>query len=233
MNQHRPLRRRGNILAHDVAEAISRLVGPDDRMLPEAFNKHAIVGKLIEIAHELDDGTIDEITPIVRSTMAEKFYNVLTNTATFQAGYKRYERNSKFPVVPVTDFFFKTVYSEGECASILDAMTDLEIRQSLPKRPSRGRQANPDGEIEYMHGEDGEILVFGELAGIVVFPVNMQSNLMRAWLQRLAKISSRSIQSTVQRIEYARPETLSTAALKESIEPIAGAMARALPRPKK
>ena len=235
MSMHRPLRKRANILSHDVADAIEQLIGQQLSLLPQAYTKQQIIDQLIIIAHTEEDGTVGEITPISRRTMTDQFYNRLTNTAIFQAGYKRYEERSRLPVVPVTDFFFRIVCGNGDdCVTALDAMTDLELRQSLPKRSSAGRKSEDmEGNIEYHRDESGLILVFGELAGIVVIPADAQSNLLRAWLRRLSHVSTGNIQRTVERIEHARPDNTATTQLQEQVRPLSGAMSRALPRPKR
>ncbi len=226
MIAHRPLRDREGILSSDVADAIEMLVGPPNaRSLPVAFTKDKIVQQLVRIAHTDDEGIVHEPLRIVARSMTETFRNRLTNTAVFQTGYKRFEKRSDLPVVPVTDFFFRVVYADGDTAGALDGMTSMEIRQSLPKRLSRVA----DGD-DYMRNANGEIAVFGELAGIIVYPANSMDALLRAWLERLVNKTAGSLRRTVGSIEHARPETVATARLKETAAPLGGAMRKALPK---
>lgn len=231
---HRPLRERLKILSVDVAEAIDNIVGPEDeRSLPVAIDKAAIVEELIKIAHRAEDGTILKISAIARSTMSEAFNNKMTNSAVFQAGYKRYEEDAALPIVPVTDFFFRIVFSNGsaeQVAECLAGMTDIEIMQSLPKTKSRGRK-EVDGVVEWIRDSDtGEVLMFGELAGIIVFPANSHSEILRAWLVRRSNNASGQLQKTVSKIEYARPAAEAVKNLKEQAGMIRPSMTKALPR---
>jgi hypothetical protein len=58
------------ILSADVADAIEALVGPPERRsLPVAFDKNAIVQKLVEIAHTDEDGIVHEQTAIAARSM--------------------------------------------------------------------------------------------------------------------------------------------------------------------
>jgi hypothetical protein len=60
------------ILSADVADAIEALVGPPERRsLPVAFDKDAIVQKLVEIAHTDEDGIVHEQTAIAARSMTE------------------------------------------------------------------------------------------------------------------------------------------------------------------
>ena len=67
-SQHRHPR----ILSADVADAIEALVGtPERRSLPVAFDKNAIVQKLVEIADPDEDGIVHEQTAIAARSMTE------------------------------------------------------------------------------------------------------------------------------------------------------------------
>jgi len=58
------------MLSADVADAIEALVGPPKRRsLPVAFDKNAIVQKLVEIAHTDEDGIVHEQTAIAARSM--------------------------------------------------------------------------------------------------------------------------------------------------------------------
>ena len=76
------------ILSADVADAIEALVGPPERRsLPVAFDKNAIVQKLVEIAHTDEDGIVHEQTAIAARSLTEMFLNLLSiaNRATRRA----------------------------------------------------------------------------------------------------------------------------------------------------
>jgi hypothetical protein len=229
---HRPLRERENVLASDVADAIEMLIARDllsGLGLPTAIKRSDVVDMLIEIAHTDDDGTVVQIFPMHRRALGDVYHNRLTNTGVFQAGYKRYERRSSNPVCPVTDFFFKVVFANGVVADCLDAMSDHEIKQSLPKRTSIAREE--DGTTLITDG-DGTVVQAGEVAGVVVFPPNMQARLLAYWLERRTKGTVGSMQKTTLAIEHARPGTAAIEHLKESTRGVPSAMRQALPKPR-
>jgi hypothetical protein len=63
-----------------VADAIEALVGtPERRSLSVAFDKNAIVQKLVEIAHTVEEGIVHEQTAIAARSMTETFLNRLCN----------------------------------------------------------------------------------------------------------------------------------------------------------
>ena len=222
---HKPLRDRPRMLSCDVADALKKIA--NGQLLPMAIDKSMVILALIEIAHTDEEGMVHRPPMIVERSMGEAFRNRLTKTAVFQSGYKRFERDNELNVVPVTDFFFQVVYSNGDTAECLDAMTNSEIKQSLPKR--RGRVSAGDGDDDYMRDEQtNEVLIFGELAGIVVYPANSTDALLRAWLERQTKTTTGHIDKTVARIEYARPEE--TASLRDRMAQITPALQKALPQ---
>jgi hypothetical protein len=224
-----PLRERELPLSCDVALAISSLVG-DRNNLPIAINRAQIIDKLIEMAHEEDDGTIGHISRIARRAMTDSFYNRLTNTAVFQAGYKQYEKNAENPVVPITDFFFKNVFANGDVVDCLDAMSDFEIRQSLPKRMSPMLQS--DGN-DVIRDDRGDVIRSGEIAGIVILPPNSRVNLLAVWLKRRANSTIGQLKSTVTSIKHAKPEAPAVEKLEEMVNPVPRVMHQALPKPRR
>jgi hypothetical protein len=230
---HRPLRVRDKPLTSDVADAIKLLVEQDERLgqgLPRAFDIADVVAMLIEIAHTDDDGHVGPILPIVRRSMIETFGNRLQNSSVFQAGYKQFEKRSALPVVPVTEFFFKNEFGDRALATVLDAMSDFEITQSLPKRTHKMRSAENG---DFMRDEDGDILESGSIAGIVVFPPNSAFSLLHAWLMRRARAADGTLRSAISSMEHARPDTDSVETLKSTARTLASAMTRALPTPKR
>jgi hypothetical protein len=234
--QHKSLRDRENVLSYDVAEALVKLVGAELTSFPRALRIDDVVGKLVEMAHTIEDGSVTEITAMARRSMTDVFYNRLRNTAVFQTGYKNYEKALCFPVVPVCDFFFKIVYGDdGDLGEILANMTSLEMKQSLPKRVSRATtRLDTDGKaVEWAKDEDGTLIKFGDICGVIVFAPNSSAELLRMWLGRRASVAGGILQQTVSSIEHARPDSDSVDTLKEAIRPLPGAMSRALPRPKR
>jgi hypothetical protein len=66
--------------------AIEALVGPPERRsLPAAFDKNAIVQKLVEIAHTDEDGIVHEQTAIAARSMTETFLNRLSGACTHKS----------------------------------------------------------------------------------------------------------------------------------------------------
>lgn len=234
----RPLCERTNIINLDVAKAISDLVGSDST-LPIAIGMDSIVERLVELAHIDEDGVSSHITAMARRTMGDQFQNRLLNTAVFYSGYKRYEKESRFPVVPVTSYFFKIVYGDAARAQgadtldMLDAMTDVDIKQSLPKRSGYAKAMNANGEYDRLRDEDGApIYHTGELSGIVVFPNGSNCGLLVAWLGRIRGTTVGLANAVVDKIEHARPEeTESVARLREHMGQLKPLLQRALPRP--
>ena len=238
-NRHRELlivrkhlRDREHPLSSDVAEAIFRLAGNEERSLPIAITKLEIVARLIDIAHEGEEGEPDrQPIPAAKRAMTNDWFNRLSNTAVFQSGYKHYEARQEygnFPVVPVTDYFFKVVYAEGDVVEVLEGMSDHEIMHSLPKRRGRVPVEGEDG--EYLRDDSGAFAQFGELAGIIVFPRNSTALLLRAWLARRGNVAAGQIQGAVASIEHARPNTVAVEHLKEKVDGLKPTITKALPR---
>lgn len=221
------LRDRDWPLSSDVAEAIHRFVGVGSA-LPIALTKMDIVEKLIDIAHEDEDGVQQQPIRSARKAMRDGWFNRLSNTAVFQSGYKHYEGRDEygnFPVVPVTDYFFKVVYGEGAVIDVLDGMTEHEVMHSLPKR--RGRV--PDGE-DFLRDENGSVVQYGELAGIVVFPSNSAALLLCGWLQRRGNVALGQIESAAALLSHARPDSTAVDCLSEKVKGLRSNVTKALPR---
>jgi len=210
----------------DVADAIGNLMRRNGDELPFAITKEQIIDELVEMASiEDDDDGNTRVRPhtVAAAKALQKSYAVhITESATFSLGYKRYERDSKHPVVPVSAFFFRHIYGDGSVRDVLDAMTETEAKQSLPRRYEKARDDN---------GE--ERIVYNDIAGIVIFPVNSRSHLIAMWLRRMASTTQGLVEGTVGRIERARPQTNAIAELKEMVRPLRTEMHRALPKPKR
>jgi hypothetical protein len=120
--------------------------------------------------------------------------------------------------------------SNGEILAALEQMSDHEIYLSLPK--PIGMAKEEDRRTPILDAQ-GDIVVAGDVAGIVVFPPNIQDRMLRAWLQRRAATASGQLSKTVDAITHARPATSLVEDLQQKARPLPGAMRRALPRPKK
>lgn len=230
--QHRHLREREQPLSSDVAEAISRIVGLDGKNMPVAITKMGIVDELIDIAHEGEDDQPDMIPlPAARRAMVNSWGNRLATTDVFQSGYKHFEARAEygnFPVVPVTDYFFKVVYNNGTVSDVLDAMSEHELMNSLPKRRGRVR-AGGEG-TEFIRDEHGEIATFGELAGIVVFPRGSNFALHRRWLGRVSNLAIGQSRNAVAALQHLRPDAKSVENLAVAVDGMSSIAARALPK---
>src|SRR5262245_58967221 len=109
-------------------------------------------------------------------------------------------------------------------------MSDFEIIQSLPKRPTamRGRE---DG--DYVRDDDGQLLRSGSIAGVVVFPPETSFALLRAWLERRGKVATGSVASIVSSLEHARPNSERVSNLRAQAAAVGKGITKALPRPRK
>lgn len=225
MNERRPLRERENIMACDVCDAISELVGRE-LAAPKALDKASIAEQLILLAHRQEDGTTAEVVPIVRRMMLSQFLQQLSESSVFRAGYKQFATEAEFPVVPVTMFFFERIYTE-DVRDCLDAMDGHEIRQSLPKRETRMRDP---GSRAIIRDEDDEVIMSGSVAGIIIFPQGADSPLLTYWLHRRSRSAIGAIHSTVTAIEHARPDEEAVARLGEYARGFKPTIRKALPR---
>ena len=219
----KPLHMRKRPVASDVADAIEHLEHAASTGLPVAFTRADVLDQLIRIHLTQDDGTQMKTTAGMKEALREIWSNLLQNSSTFQAGYKHFEKRSQHPIVPVTDFFFKAVFGGGAVADCLDAMSDLEIRQSLPKRTTSMTVDDNGG---------SELIEAGQVAGIVVFPENSNANLLRAWLKRLASSTQGSMDRSLQSLTNARPGSPEIENLREQMSGLKPAMTKALPEPK-
>ena len=231
MNMRNPLCDRENVLSSDVADAIEALVQgyPD---LPLPLDKAIVIAQLIRLSHTQEDGTVAPISRMVERALTQSFTSRLTDTTVFSAGYQHYEKRSELPVVPVTDFFFKVILdgSDPTVAECLDAMSDYEIRQSLPKRRSAIR-IDEDG--DFVRSDDtGDVMHSGSIAGIIVFPANNRSALLRSWLERRANVATGQMSSVVAVLGHARPESSAVEHLREHVETVKPSMRKALPQSK-
>ena len=229
MTQHtrRPLRMRKHPIAPDISDAITQIVDRLDNDLPIAITKTMVIEELIAIVHTDDAGNTFDPSPITYDALFERFKNRLTNSASFQTGYKHYENVSANPVIPVTDYFFANVFADGSVADALDAMSDFEVLQSLPKR--KGRVADEDAD-DFMRDENGELLLFGELAGIVVCPPGIQIKLQTAWMKRRANMFVGSGKSVTASIGKARPGVEAVQELQAKVSDVEETVIRALPK---
>ena len=229
-----PLSKRERPIASDVALAIYKLVGGVETALPIAITKAQVVEQLVEMAHTDEDGNINVPIPAARRALMRDWINLLSNTSTFQSGYKHFEANAaygNFPVVPATDYFFSIVWADGSVADALNGMSEFEIQQSLPKR--RGRVKAEDGRAEeFLRNADGEVITFGELAGIVVFPRKSDCLLLDRWYRQLSSLTLGQAARTAASISYGHPNRAAVGRLEAAVDGLKPTLNRALPKPK-
>ena len=229
----KPLRERELLLSSDVADAIERLVNHSGMALPLPINKEKVIHELIQLVHLQSNGAIAPIGKMVRRALAQGFANQLTNSSVFAAGYQHYEKRAQLPVIPVTEFFFKVVFTNGDDVAMdLEAMSDYEIRQSLPKRRSPIRSDVAAGG-ELLRDDDGDVLHSGSIAGVIVFPPHNRSRLLRTWLERRANVASGQMTAVVDNLGHARPDATAVEHLREHVQTVRPSLRRALPQPKK
>ena len=135
----------------------------------------------MKLANTNDEGQVVPLSTTSQVLSRENFTNVLETSSVFQSGYEKYEQLTHHSVVPVTGYFFRYVYSDEE--RDLDALTETDLVQSLPKRNSYAR--DKDGKEIHHAGEPRA--KYGQVAGIVIFPTGSAGNcLIRAWQERKA-----------------------------------------------
>lgn len=230
MQRYSRLATRG-LLAHDIAQAITELVGRTE--LPLAFTREQVVDQLLIIVETDDEGLRHKLENGIREAVREKFENRIINSSLFQAGYKHYEKDSENPVVPVTKYFFTSVYHSGTNA--IDAMTNFDMQHSLPKRTSnaRGRDLETGEEIA-----NDAVIDSGPIAGIIIFPPNYGARrkdgenpaLLQKWLERGVRVTEGANTHIANRLAYARPNTTSAATARDTAKTIGSGLRRALPK---
>ena len=231
MSQRRSLYHRNLPMAVDVADAIKALIDRDDQGIPLALTIGEIAAELVHIA-SIDDEGVPVILPVsARNATLEKFSSHLLTSTTFKAGYKQYEFSSRNQVVPVTDFFFRSVYTD-EARDCLESMTEYTLMKSLPARPSRLTDANGNPLNEEDDYADARS---GRTKGIVIFPNNhriegQSPKLVTAWMGRSAVVTVGSIKATGRRIENTGPPARQITSLKKSTKAIAHSITVALPK---
>jgi hypothetical protein len=190
---------RHKVFATDIADAINAIVSRAGKDAPTALTKDQVASELIRLANTDDDGVMMKLSTTSEELTRNRFHAVLNETAIFQLGYIFYSDDDKFgrrPVTPITKFFFEHVYDQY-ALDCLGAMTDVEIRQSLPKRPS----VPVDGDGSPLCADDFS----GCVVGILVDPQGQGSYLHHAWLERQASIALGSLKKLSQRIERMEP----------------------------
>lgn len=228
MDARSPLYHRTRPMGCDVSDAVAAIIGRDGKGLPLAITREQIAKELVRIANTDDDGEVVPLSESTKKLVEENFLNTLRTSGVLQSGYELYSRETKNSVVPVTDYFFNYVYDDNT-RDVLDAMSENDITQSLPKRPSLPRDAQ--GRI--IGSDDGVgVIPSGRIAGIVVYPNGEKGPLVIAWLRRLASVTSGQAASTVRKIENARPDAnVAVDHLKEITGDFNKNMRLALPKP--
>jgi hypothetical protein len=224
--ERKTLFHRSKLMGLDVSDAITMIITSDRSGLPLGITKSAVATQLITIANTDDNGVPVPMSKSSEKFAYENFLSSLLSSRVFQAGYEIYERQSRNPVVPVTDYFFNHVYAE-EARECLEAMSDIEIMQSLPRRTSPDRDENDD----VIKSEAGDWYMSGKVAGVVVFPANSHSTLLRTWLERRAAVANGQMEATAKSLENARPGSAAVGTLRERMAGIKPAMNKALPTP--
>jgi hypothetical protein len=184
MQHHTPLSKREGPLSSDIADAVEELVS-DAATLPVALSKEDIINRLMRIASRDDNGMELPVSSIHRRAVFDLFHNRLTNTIILQSGYKRYESTATPPIVivPVTEYFFKFVVNTIGTFDFA-AMTTFDTGHSLPRRPQIAKHESGEQRGEPRRDENNEIVQYGEIAGIIVFPSGSEQPLLRTWLKR-------------------------------------------------
>jgi hypothetical protein len=117
-------------------------------------------------------------------------------------------------------------------------MNAFEIQQSLPKRPNLKLGHDPEtGTVN----ENGHVIGSGQVAGIVVFPLNYGARgkisengaLLRTWIERCVRTTVGINTATAERIVHARPDSVSALHLEETTGEMETALRRAIPPPKR
>lgn len=212
------LRDRLNARGDDVAQAIENILTAGMVPLPVAIVKTAVVEELIQMASTDAQGVYISPPLAVHSALYDKYTARLVSesedcdygTSVFQSGYTRYEKGSRNPVVPVSKFFFSDIWGNGDTADVLDAMTDEDIRHSIPGRSRRVPITNPDGTAGYLRDADGHIaLVSYPTVGIVIFPPVSEGDampaLLAAWQRWGNSVTVGQIEAQTGRLGFAQP----------------------------
>jgi hypothetical protein len=202
--QRRHLRHRDTPIAGDVNDALKKLIERDKKHgLPRAYTLGNVAMMLIDIAHTKPDGTRIALPPASMRATYESFHNRLRTSATFQAGYKQYEKASGNVIVPGSDFFFKNEVGGAALAQLLKSMSAFEIQQSLVSRVHRVA----DQQGSYVLDADGDILESGSIAGVIIFAADSRDDLLAAWLKRRAKMAVGQLDSAVGTLARALPKS--------------------------
>ena len=206
------------LLACDVCKAISYIVKDDLLGVPLAIGKKEIADKLV-IMSNTKSGKVLDLSGISIKLARERFLSDLDSTSSFITGYRDYQKETNYPVIPVTRFFLENIYHDRN-RKCLDTITELNIRQSLPKRPSVPVDADGNEVTEYASGL---------IAGLIVFPQNSKSPLLAYWLGRRVAVTDGLNASTYQQLSDARPGSIGVEHVKEHVIGMAKNMRRALP----
>lgn len=213
MNRN-PLFKRTKLMGLDIVDALSNLVKAGGS-LPLAVTKAQVTNELVNIACTRESNGIVQVLDLPAAAekfMFDNFLNSLMTSTVFSSGYAKFEEVTKFPVVPVTSYFFNHVYDD-EARDCLDAMTNVDIRQSLPKRPS----VPVDNDGVPIESDNGDAAFSGWTAGVVIFPRNSKARLMKAWHGRVAAMAIGHNNGMMGRIEHAHPNDGRVPVLEEKV----------------
>jgi hypothetical protein len=190
---------RSKLFATDIADAIDAIVSRS-KGGPVPVTKDQVASELIRLANTDDDGLTVSLSKTSEELTRDRFRVILNDTGIFTNGYMFYSDLFDRSTTPVTKYFFEHVY-DSDALDCLGAMTVVDIRQSLPKRPSVpvGQDGSP------LCADDDDYPMSGKIVGVVVDPRGYDSPLQRAWLERQASGVLGAVKQLSKRIERMEP----------------------------
>lgn len=127
---------REKVFAFDVAEAIETCIDLIDSGFPKAVHIDMIASQLADMKFIDGDGQMAHVPADVKKSVKAKYLSLLDSsidTVLLSYGYELYAEKHKKLVVPVADTFFG-VLNGADVLDCLDALTEKETFQSLPRR---------------------------------------------------------------------------------------------------
>jgi hypothetical protein len=205
---HLGLYYREKLLGFDVREALERIVTKDGKTLPLAITKGEVVDQLMIMSSVDKDGHHHPRNARDQKSGAERFATDLQTTSVFMAGVELYAEATKRPAIPTADYFFNHVYCNGDTRACLNAMSETEIANSLPRRTALPQALGPDNKKVPVHQApraDGQLIqtvASGRIAGVVIFSAGeAETGLVAAWYARRANVTYGSIDKLVDLVE--------------------------------
>lgn len=203
---------REKLLGSDIKEGFERLVAEDGSNLPLAVSKKEIVNQLMIMSAIDRDGLHHPRNVRDQKTGAERFATDMQTTSVFMAGAELYETATKRPMIPVSDYFFNHVYGNGDTRACLDAMSETEIANSLPRRTALPQMFDVEKnkkvpQVLARRPSDGEQVLTtpsGRIAGVVIFPPGEvgTTGLVAAWAARRESLTHGTMDRFVDFVEH-------------------------------